>query len=84
MTTLALIYRVVIDVPGGGSIVERKAGGFVGLVASFGIFCGAYLSVREEGVAARDEQTEVELVSLSGTPAGAGAGPGTRTPAPDS
>jgi hypothetical protein len=68
ITTLALIYRVLIDVPGGTAIVERKAGGFVGLVASIAIFCGAYLSVREEGLAPRDENTEVELVSLPGMP----------------
>jgi hypothetical protein len=68
VTTLALIYRVLIDVPGGSSIVERKAGGFVGLVASIAIFSGAYLSIREEGVAPEDEQTEVELVSLPDAP----------------
>ena len=82
VTTLALIYRVLIDVPGGSSIVERKAGGFVGLIATIAVFCGAYLSIRQEGLAPRDENTEVELVSLPGTPAGTAAAG--RSPAPDS
>jgi hypothetical protein len=82
VTTVALIYRVLIDVPGASSIVERKAGGFVGLVASIAIFSGAYLSIREEGLAPQDEHTEVELVSLPGTPAAMPAA--ARSPASDS
>lgn len=82
VTTLALIYRVLINVPGGSSIVERKAGGFVGLVASIAIFAGAYLSIREEGLAPQDENTEVELISLPGMPTATPAT--TRSPAPGS
>ncbi|HWE32952.1 MAG TPA: hypothetical protein VG410_05660 [Solirubrobacteraceae bacterium] len=81
LTTLALIYRVLIDVPGAGSVVERKAGGFVGILATIAICAGGYLSLREEGVASRDEQTEVERVSLD-TPTGATTG--NRSPAPGS
>jgi uncharacterized membrane protein (DUF485 family) len=81
ITTLALIYRVLIDVPGASNTVERNAGGFVGLAASIAIWCGGYLSIREEGVAPRDERTDVEFVS---PPAPTGPPPGTRSPAPDS
>lgn len=72
VTTLALIYRVVFDVPGADSLVERKAGGFVGIVAAIAMLYGAYLSIREEGLAPEDENTEVERVAL----------PDTATPAP--
>ena len=82
VTTLALIFRVLIDVPGASSVVERKVGGFVGIVASVGILCGAYLSIREEGLAPGDEHTEVERVALPGAPSGPTAG--RRSPAPDS
>jgi hypothetical protein len=81
VTTLALIFRVLIDVPGASSIVERKVGGFVGIGASIAILCGAYLSVREEGLAPGDEHTEVERVPLAGASAGPAAG--RRGPAPD-
>jgi len=76
LTTLALIYRVVIDVPGANSLVDRKAGGFVGIVATIAIFYGGYRSIREEGLGPRDERIEVERVSLPGS--------GTRAAAPDS
>ena len=68
VTTLALLYRVVLDVPGASSVVERRVGGFVGIAAAIALCAGAYLSMREEGVAPRDEQTEVERVPLPRVP----------------
>lgn len=64
LTVLALIYRVVINVPGSDSLVSRKAGGFVGLASAIAIVYGAYRSLREEGLPARDARTEVERVPL--------------------
>jgi succinate-acetate transporter protein len=74
LTSLALAYRVLINVPGSNSIVDRKAGGFVGLLATIAIFYGGYASMREEGLPERDARTEIETVRLrnsagSGEPA---------------
>jgi hypothetical protein len=66
LTSLALVYRVLINVPGSGSLVERKVGGFVGLLASLAIFYGGYLSLREEGLPERDARTEIETAALGG------------------
>lgn len=71
ITSLALIYRVLINVPGSNSIVDRKAGGFVGLLAAIAIFYGGYASLREEGLPERDARTEIETVPLRN---GAGSG----------
>jgi hypothetical protein len=81
ITTLALIYRVLIDVPGSSDTVERNAGGFIGLAASIAIWCGGYLSIREEGVAPRDERTDVEFVPLP-APSGPLPAPSGALPAP--
>jgi hypothetical protein len=61
---LALIWRVLIDVPGANSLVDRKAGAFIGLVAAIAIVYGGYRSLREEGLPARDARTEIETVKL--------------------
>ena len=63
LNVLALIYRVLINQPGANSLVTEKAGAFVGLAAAIAIFAGAYLSLRDEGLSARDEPT-VETVPL--------------------
>jgi hypothetical protein len=62
ITALALIYRVLINVPGSSSVVERKAGAFIGLVAGCAIAYGGYRSLRQEGVAPRDEPTEIPTI----------------------
>lgn len=66
VTALALIYRVLINVPGSDTLVDRKAGGYVGLVASLAIVYGGYASMRQEGLSERDARTEVETVALGG------------------
>jgi hypothetical protein len=64
LNVLALIYRVLINQPGPNSLVTEKVGAFVGLAAAIAIFVGAYLSLRQEGLPARDEWTTVETVPL--------------------
>ncbi len=66
LTVLALIYRVLIDVPGANSLVERKVGAYVGLIASVALFYGGYASLRGEGLPDRDARTDIETVSLTG------------------
>jgi hypothetical protein len=64
LTALALIYRVLINVPGPNSVVDRDAGAFVGLLSACVIAYGGYKSLREEGVAPRDERTEIPTIDL--------------------
>jgi hypothetical protein len=66
LTVLALIYRVLINVPGANSLVDRKVGAYVGLIASVAVFYGGYASLRGEGLADRDARTEIETVPLTG------------------
>ena len=61
---LALIYRVLINVPGANDVVNRQAGGFIGLVAGCLIAYGGFRSLRQEGVAPQDEPTEIPTVEL--------------------
>jgi hypothetical protein len=64
VTSLALLYRVVINEPGPDSVIEQKAGAFVGLASAIAIFVGGFLSMREEGVAEADAPREIEVVTL--------------------
>jgi hypothetical protein len=66
LTVLALIYRVLINEPGNDSLVQQKAGAFVGLVSAVTIVYGGYRSMRDEGVADRDAPSSIETVRLGG------------------
>ena len=59
-----LIYRVLIDPPGG----SRMVGGFVGLLAAGGIAYGGYASLRSEGIAPGDAPQDIPTVDLSSLP----------------
>jgi hypothetical protein len=48
LTAVLLIYRVLVDLPSRHSVVDVKVGGFLGLVAAFGIALGGFESVREQ------------------------------------
>lgn len=61
LTLLALIYRVVIAVPGGEG---RKAGAWLGLASAAALLYGAFRSLRTEGIAERDGPGEIETVRL--------------------
>lgn len=63
-TALALAYRVLINTPGPDSLLQPKAGAFVGLLGAIALSGGGYLSMRQEGVAPRDGPSEVPTVRL--------------------
>ena len=60
LTTLWLIYRVLISPPGGSS----DLGGIIGLLSSLAITYGGYASLRLEGIAPADGPGEIPTVSL--------------------
>jgi hypothetical protein len=51
LTSLALIYRVLIDLPSANQVVDQKLGAFVGLACALGMALGGYEAVREERIA---------------------------------
>jgi hypothetical protein len=51
LTSLLLIYRVLIDLPSSGQVVDQKLGAFLGVACALGIALGGYESVREERAA---------------------------------
>lgn len=59
IAVLWLIYRVVIDPPGG-----RDLGGWIGLIAACAIAYGGYKSLRLEGIAAGDGPKEIASAKL--------------------
>ncbi len=65
LTSAALLWRVVIDPPGGD--LDVRWGGYVALAASLALFYGGYLSLRREGLSERDARTDIETVRLGGT-----------------
>jgi hypothetical protein len=69
LTVLALLYRVVINVPGSDSLVTQKPGAFIGLAAAIAMAYGSYASMRQEGIADRDAPREIETIRLP-TPGG--------------
>lgn len=74
---LALIWRVLIDIPGihglAAQFVEAKLGAYLGLVLSAALALGTYRSLREDGVSSDLGRQRIELRSLDG---GVAAPPG--------
>lgn len=64
ISTVALIVRVGLDLPGPSHVVERRAGAFIGLAATALILVGGYRSLRQEGVLERDGPREIPTVAL--------------------
>lgn len=62
LTSLVLIYRVLINVPGPNDVVSRDVGGFVGLIASLVIGFAGYRSLRAEGIAPQDAPKDIPTV----------------------
>jgi hypothetical protein len=54
LAALWLGYRVLLDLPSTGTVVDVKLGAFLGLLATIGVALGGFESVREER-ARRDE-----------------------------
>ena len=53
VTAVVLIYRVLIDLPSAGSVVDQKFGAIIGVLAAVGIAIGGYESMLEERERAR-------------------------------
>jgi hypothetical protein len=66
LTVLALIYRLLINVPGSDSGLDARTGAFLGLVSACAIAIGAFASLREEGLSPRDAPTTIPTVGLRG------------------
>ncbi len=47
ITSVLLIYRVLIALPGGGTVIDQKLGAVLGLACALGIAWGGYESIRE-------------------------------------
>ena len=60
LSSLWLIYRVLINPPGG----TAKLGAFIGLLAALAITYGGYASMRMEGIAPSDAPAEIPTVRL--------------------
>lgn len=60
LTALGLLWRVLIDPPGGD--LDVRWGGYVALVAALAMFYGGYLSIRQES--ADGVPTDIETVSV--------------------
>jgi hypothetical protein len=48
LTALLLIYRVLIDLPGDGKVLDQKLGAFLGLLCALGIAWGGYESISQQ------------------------------------
>lgn len=57
ISVLALVYRVLISAP-----AHEQAGAFLGLLSALGLTYGGYLSLREEGISARDAPRDIPVV----------------------
>ncbi len=68
ITVLCLVYRVLINQPGAGEVVQARVGAYVGLLSAVALFYGAWRSLRQEGIAAKDAPvvTEVEPAMPAG------------------
>lgn len=60
LTALWLIYRVLINPPGG----SREFGGVLGLLSALAVTYGGYASLRLEGIAPGDAPAEIPTVEL--------------------
>jgi hypothetical protein len=47
LTSLLLIYRVLIELPSGAKVIDQKLGAVLGLVCALGIALGGYESIAE-------------------------------------
>ena len=68
VTALALVYRVLVNPPGPNSLIDQKAGAYVGLASLIVLLYGSYRSLRQEGVAESDGPGAIETVRLGRAP----------------
>jgi hypothetical protein len=63
-SVVVLIYRVLIAIPGPSSVLEQKAGAYLGLASALALLYGGFRSLREEGIAPEDGPQEIPVVRL--------------------
>jgi hypothetical protein len=68
ITVLSLVYRVLINQPGPGDVVEARAGAYVGLLSAVALLYGAWRSLRQEGIAERDAPGVIPVASPADLP----------------
>lgn len=61
ISALALVYRVLIN-----PHPHQQAGAYLGLFAAVLIAAGGYWSMRQEGISAKDEPSDIPVVEPSG------------------
>jgi hypothetical protein len=61
LTVLAMIYRVLIHLPGPDNLIDQRFGAVVGLLAAIALLCGAFTSLRQEGIAPGDAAAVVTV-----------------------
>lgn len=71
LTTLWLIYRVVLNVPSGDGLLEQKYGAYVGLACALVMTYGAFRSLREEEHPDTERNARIPVVKLGSEPAAA-------------
>jgi hypothetical protein len=64
LSSVALVYRVLIDVPGPAALVGARAGAYLGLVSALALTAGAFLSLREEDRPDQARNAAIETVSI--------------------
>ena len=64
LSSLALVYRVLINVPGPDDLIDLRVGAYVGLASALVIVYGGFESLRREGIASKDAPDDIETVSL--------------------
>jgi hypothetical protein len=74
LTVLFLIYRVLINVPGPDSVIDRKAGAYLGLISSLAILYGGCASLRQEGIREADGPGGIPTVNPRGGSSAAAQG----------
>jgi hypothetical protein len=65
-TAIAVIYRVLINVPGPDNLIGQRFGAFLGLVGALALLYGALTSLREEGIASDDAVAAIPTVRPAG------------------
>jgi hypothetical protein len=65
-TAIAVIYRVLINLPGPDNLIGQRLGAFVGLLAAVALVYGAFTSLRREGIAPSDAVAVIPTVRPAG------------------
>ena len=64
ITSLSLIDRVLLNVPGPSELVGARVGAYVGLISGLALTAGAFVSLREEDPADPVRNAAIETVHL--------------------